>query len=184
MLIDQGGGDFDIEFNYDQIQWEAGQASGGNADGLGGNSARVGFSNGTGDPGTFFELPGSGVPGSFLDSGPPDTALVLNSLNSDVPGRYVFFARSGGISVVFGDDGGVMAAETAIVATQAQSGDLRQVVRANHDARGDAAAGGMSSMVMSQTGLSTSGASVWAKVGGGTLSGDFGGDLDLTHFAG
>ena len=40
--------DFDIEFNYDQIQWETGGASGGTS-GLGGTSARVGYSAGTGE---------------------------------------------------------------------------------------------------------------------------------------
>ena len=64
---DVAAGDFDIELNYGQIQWETGDASGGN-NGLGGSSARVGFSNGTTTSGTFYELPGSGVPGSFLDS--------------------------------------------------------------------------------------------------------------------
>lgn len=102
VLIDRSDvnpGDFDIEFNYDQIEWETGTASGGNASGLGGNSARVGFSNGTGASGTFFELPGSAVNGAFLDSGPAATALILNSLNSPVDGRYVFQARNGQIPV-------------------------------------------------------------------------------------
>src|SRR6266446_6445904 len=39
-------GCMDIEFNYDQVQWETGDASGGSG-GLGGSSARAGFSNGT-----------------------------------------------------------------------------------------------------------------------------------------
>src|SRR5690606_32670195 len=90
LLIDRSdiaAGDFDIMFNYDQIQWETGQASGGDDDGLGGDSARVGFSRGTGLPGTFFELAGSGVNGAFLDGGP--NALVTNQLNSGMDGRYV-----------------------------------------------------------------------------------------------
>jgi hypothetical protein len=85
---------FDIEFNYDQIEWETGQASGGSFDCLGGTSARVGFSNGTGDPGTFFELPGSGVNGAFLDSN-LETGLIHNNLNSDRLGRYLFRVRAG-----------------------------------------------------------------------------------------
>jgi len=88
-------GDFDIEFNYDQIQWETGGASGGNANGLGGSSARVGYSNGTGAPGTFLELPGSAVNGAFLNGG--INALVSGSLNSNVAGRYIFNARNGTI---------------------------------------------------------------------------------------
>jgi hypothetical protein len=41
---DTGAGNFDFEFNYDQIQWEARNASGG-VNGLGGSSARAGFSS-------------------------------------------------------------------------------------------------------------------------------------------
>jgi hypothetical protein len=90
---DTGTGNFDIEFNYDQILWETGGASGGSG-GLGGSSARVGWSNGTGDAGTFFELSGSAVNGAFLDSNLTD-GLIHNSLNSSVDGRYIFSARSG-----------------------------------------------------------------------------------------
>lgn len=97
---DTGPGNFDIEFNYDQIEWETGTASDGDSDGLGGDSARVGFSNGTGDEGTFFELEGSAINGAFLDGGPSETSLVQNSLNSMVPGRYIFFAREGGVTTV------------------------------------------------------------------------------------
>ena len=90
---DENAGDFDIEFNYDQIQWETGGASGGSG-GLGGSSARAGYSNGAGD---FFELAGSGVNGAFLDGGP--RSLVANSLNSDVEGRYLFAVRNGNVIV-------------------------------------------------------------------------------------
>jgi trimeric autotransporter adhesin len=102
ILVDRSDiapGDFDIEFNYEQITWETGGASGG-TNGLGGNSARVGFSNGV----DFnFELPGSAVNGAFLDDGPAATSLIQNSFNSEHDGRYVFFARGGGI----GDGDGV-----------------------------------------------------------------------------
>jgi len=94
---DTGAGNFDIVFNYDRILFETGDASNG-INGLGGSSASVGFSNGTGDPSTFVELPGSGVPGSFIDSG--TNALVLNRLNSDVNGRYIFNARGGSIQSI------------------------------------------------------------------------------------
>ncbi|MCI0401743.1 MAG: hypothetical protein L0Y67_01345 [Gammaproteobacteria bacterium] len=94
-------GDFDIEFNFDSIQWETGQASGGNIICQGGSSARVGFSNGTGDPETFFELEGSGIPGSFLNNN-TDTGLINNSLNSGQLGRYSFAVRNG-IPVTTGD---------------------------------------------------------------------------------
>lgn len=93
---DVGLGDFDIIFNYSQIQWEAGSASGGNASGLGGNSARVGFSNGTGAANSFFELEGSAVNGALLDGG--TNALISNRLNSNLDGRYIFNARNGAIT--------------------------------------------------------------------------------------
>jgi hypothetical protein len=86
---DTGTGNFDIEFNYDQMQWETGDASEG-INGLGGSPARVGYSNGSS---TAFELPGSGVSGAFLDGGP--NSLVGHSLNSGVNGRYLFQARNG-----------------------------------------------------------------------------------------
>jgi hypothetical protein len=88
---DTGAGNFDIEFNYDQIQWETGDASGG-TNGLGGSSARVGYSNGTGLPGTFFELPGSGVNGAFLDGGPMQLRSVSNG---GTAGRLDFMVRGG-----------------------------------------------------------------------------------------
>jgi hypothetical protein len=94
VLIDRSDrhpGDADLEFNYDTVLWESGDWSGGVL-GLGGLSARAGYSNGTGDPGTYYELPGSGVPGSFLDGS--STGLIHGSLNSLVPGRYVLSIRN------------------------------------------------------------------------------------------
>lgn len=96
ILIDRSDispGGFDIEFNYDQIQWETGDASGGSG-GLGGFSARAGYSNGTGAPATFFELPGSAVNGAFLDTNPA-SGLIYNRLNNPQNGRYLFFVRGG-----------------------------------------------------------------------------------------
>jgi hypothetical protein len=95
-------GDFDFIFNYDLIQWEAGQASGSDADGRGGSCARVGFSNGST---TAFELAGSGVCGAFLDSGIPavvagPNALINNRLNSNIDGRYLFRVRNGDVQGV------------------------------------------------------------------------------------
>ena len=92
VLVDRsdiGVGDFDFEFNYDTIGWETGRASGG-TNGLGGNSARVGYSNGST---VNFELAGSAVNGAFLDGGP--NSLIGNSLNSSIDGRYVFNVRNG-----------------------------------------------------------------------------------------
>ena len=87
---DNAPGDFDMEFNYFKVQWETGDASGG-FDGLGGSSARAGYASVSG---SAFELHGSGVPGSFLDTNVV-TGLIYNSTNSPVPGRYIFFFRSG-----------------------------------------------------------------------------------------
>lgn len=98
ILVDRSDvstGAFDIVFNYDKIEWEAGEASDGDSNGLGGDSARAGYSNGTGDPGTAFELPGSAVNGAFLDGG--SNALVSNRLNSNVDGRYIMQSRGGTI---------------------------------------------------------------------------------------
>jgi len=94
---DRGAGDFDFEFNYDQIQWETGDASGGSG-GLGGFSARAGYANGSGLPGTFLELTGSAVNGALLDSGP--NALIASSLNSNELGRYLFTVINGVVQPV------------------------------------------------------------------------------------
>lgn len=91
---DTGAGNFDFWFNYDQIQWEAGQASGSDPEGLGGSSARAGFSNGTGAPGTAFELMGSAINGAFLDD-ELDTGLIYNSRGTTLDGRYIFEVRNG-----------------------------------------------------------------------------------------
>ncbi len=90
ILIDRSDrypGDADIEFNYDHILWESGDWSRG-VGGLGGFSARAGYSNGTGLPGTSYELAGSGVPGSFLDGSAG--GLVHHSHDSPISGRYIF----------------------------------------------------------------------------------------------
>jgi hypothetical protein len=91
---DTGAGNFDIEFNYNSIQWETGDASGGSG-GLGGVSAAVGYSNGlSGASNVFFQLPGSLVNGALINGGP--NALIANSLNSGgVLGRYDFQVRGG-----------------------------------------------------------------------------------------
>lgn len=98
LLVDRsntGVGNFDIIFNYDRISWEAGDSTGG-TNGLGGSSARAGFSSGSGNPGNSFELPGSAVNGALLDGGA--NALISNRLNSTVDGRYIFFARDGAVT--------------------------------------------------------------------------------------
>jgi hypothetical protein len=87
---DIAAGDFDFEFNFDTINWETGDASGG-AGGIGGASARAGWSNGVA---TSFEIAGAAENGAYLDSNPV-TGLIHNSLNSNVDGRYIFQVRNG-----------------------------------------------------------------------------------------
>ncbi|MFZ0828024.1 MAG: nidogen-like domain-containing protein [Verrucomicrobiia bacterium] len=89
---DIGAGDFDMEFNYNQVQWETGDASGG-SDGLGGYPARVGYASYNG--GATFELDGSGIPGSFLDSNQTEGLIYETFTGSQVPGRYLFQFRNG-----------------------------------------------------------------------------------------
>lgn len=89
---DIAAGDFDIEFNYDRIRWEAGQASGSNALGLGGTSALVGYWTSATSNST---LAGSLVNGALIDGGP--NALIRNSLNSNELGRYIFQVRGGAV---------------------------------------------------------------------------------------
>ena len=97
---DRNAGDFDIVLNYDSIQWEAGEASGGDINGLGGSTARAGFSIGRGAPGSAFELIGSAVPGALLDNGV--VALIQSRRGSTTNGRYVFEIRPGDIETQVG----------------------------------------------------------------------------------
>jgi hypothetical protein len=92
---DRGSGDFDIIFNYDQIQWETGDASGGSA-GFGGLSAGVGFAAGDGNPSHFYSQPGTLQPGSFLDTN-SGTGLIHGSRGTSVLGRYIFPISNGGL---------------------------------------------------------------------------------------
>ncbi len=93
---DLGAGNFDLEYNYDSIQWETGGANDG-VNGLGGNPARAGYSNGlTASANTSLELPGSAVSGAFLDGSP--NSLAPHNLNTAVVGRYLFWVRNGAIT--------------------------------------------------------------------------------------
>lgn len=90
---DTGAGNFDIEFNYGQIQWETGDASGGFR-GLSGTPAAAGYSNGISGAGNvYYQLPGSLTSGAFLNGG--THSLVANDLNSTTPGRYDLQVRNG-----------------------------------------------------------------------------------------
>lgn len=89
---DVAAGDFDIQFNYDSILWEAGTASGAPPGGLGGTSALVGYWTSATSNAT---LPGSLVNGALIDGGP--NALVSHSLNSHILGQYNFQVRNGSV---------------------------------------------------------------------------------------
>ena len=67
-----------MEFNYNKVQWEWGDASKN-------SPPRAGFSDGIND----YELQGSGRGGRFMDTNML-TGLICRSLNSSVPGRYFF----------------------------------------------------------------------------------------------
>ncbi|HTY87830.1 MAG TPA: nidogen-like domain-containing protein [Candidatus Acidoferrum sp.] len=81
---DTAPGDFDLEFNYDKVQWQWGDVTVG-------IPPRAGFAN---NSLSGYELPGSGVDGAFMDTNTV-TGLIYNSLNSPVPGRYIFRFRGG-----------------------------------------------------------------------------------------
>ena len=91
---DTGTGNFDIYFNYGSMQWETGDASGG-TDGLGGSCAVAGYSNGSGNAGTYYQLPGSGVCGSLIDGG---SHALQTATNDGTPGQFLFQVRNGHVA--------------------------------------------------------------------------------------
>jgi Ca2+-binding RTX toxin-like protein len=84
-LVDRGGGDFDIVFRYEAINWTTGDSSGG-VNGLGGFVARMGYSAGNGVD--YYELEGSAN---------QDAVLALESIpgNTGFPGVHVFSVDNG-----------------------------------------------------------------------------------------
>ncbi|KMO40799.1 transporter [Methylobacterium variabile] len=97
---DTGTGNFDIYFNYGSIKWECSGSGGqGGANGFCGTTGTapsVGFSAGTGEAGTYYQLPGSLVAGAFLDGGP--NALATGT-NNGVPGQFLFPVRNGTVLI-------------------------------------------------------------------------------------
>jgi len=85
--VDVAPGDFDIEFNYERIEWERGAVG---SNGFGDPSARAGFHLGT----EYYELPGSGLASAFLDSN-TSTGLKFGSHGCETPGRYIYQIRGG-----------------------------------------------------------------------------------------
>lgn len=80
-LVDQGAGNFDIIFIYENIQRATADLAG---------IARAGYSPGGGRPGGF-ELPGSGDVNSILQ-------VDTNNGNTGTPGYWVFQVRGGQVS--------------------------------------------------------------------------------------
>jgi hypothetical protein len=105
---DTGTSNFDIEFNYDMILWETGDASNG-VDGYGGSPSRSGLSNGGNQT---LELQYSAQTLVQLDSNPvtgvPNfiTGLIYRSRNSTTPGRFIFQVRSGQVLGALNVDAG------------------------------------------------------------------------------
>ncbi|MEO0018616.1 MAG: hypothetical protein RLZZ522_1899, partial [Verrucomicrobiota bacterium] len=105
---DEGEGDFDVEFNYNSILWETGDASAG-VFGYGGSPARVGVSGGSGH---CLEYQGSGQTLAFLDADPASgtpsyqSGLIYQTYNSNVPGRILIPFRGGVPPVSFTVDAG------------------------------------------------------------------------------
>jgi hypothetical protein len=117
VIIDRGdvaAGDFDFEFNYSQILWDAGQASGGGSTGLcvdkeNCSPARAAWSNGSG---SMWEVAGSGVSDALLDGngatglinnqrtppGYPGNNLSGGGVVSTKQGRYLFAVRNGQVT--------------------------------------------------------------------------------------
>lgn len=171
---DRRAGDFDIQMNYNQIQWETGSASGGTS-GLGGSSARAGYSNADGTQ--YYEINGSAVPGAFLDNSAV-TALIRQS-NVSIPGRYLFEVRNGAIVLTSVDvdtraaSGVTQEASLAQVAQQSERAVVTQTVRAIASRVSDALRGQMGARQRSaEGGPSGFGLSAGDATGGtGQLSG-------------
>ncbi|WP_414928967.1 calcium-binding protein, partial [Pseudomonas sp. IT-P74] len=84
-LVGKGGGNFDVIFRYETVNWTTGSASGGTG-GLGGTVARAGYS--TGDGSSWYELPQSGNESAIL-------GLETTPGNTGVAGYYKFSIVSG-----------------------------------------------------------------------------------------
>lgn len=96
---DTGAGNFDLEYNYDKIQWDSGDDQWGDYGGIDGQTpAIVGMS--AGDFTSTVELDGSDEGRAFLDrkadgSRNLEKGLIYRKFNSDFPGRLVFPYRNG-----------------------------------------------------------------------------------------
>ena len=91
VLVDRSDvspGDFDIEFNFESIEWDISD------DCVTQEVSRVGYSDGTGPDGVSFELEGSGVRGGLVDQNDL-TGLANNARDASRLGRFAFEVRGG-----------------------------------------------------------------------------------------
>ncbi len=131
VLVDRSNigssGDFDAEFNYDQMLWEEGKDSGG-VNGYGNKPGRVGITNGVN---RTIEAQYSGetlkqldfTPAGFPNAGSINytTGLIYRKRNSSVPGRMIFQFRNGNLlgalQVNAGQDLNISSAATTATVT-------------------------------------------------------------------
>ena len=96
---DRRAGDFDFEFNYDRILWEAGDLNNIAFGGVCGSLCdppSVGYSNGlAGSANVSFEWPGSHVAGAFLDRNTSTGLKYRQFGGSGVNGRLLFQVING-----------------------------------------------------------------------------------------
>lgn len=83
ILTDRSGGDFDVQFRYERLEWTTGDASGGSW-GLGGTPAQAGYDAGNGQQ--YFILPGSRT---------ADVLNLVNTSNTGEAGVWSFAIRNG-----------------------------------------------------------------------------------------
>ncbi len=129
-----------LTFNYDQVLWETGDASGG-SNGFGGVPALAGYTDGSGTAGTWFQFPGSLQTKQLLDPDQTDSdpdrglfALVKGTKDAGGQlGRYVFDV--GGSGVLVGSLSGLVtdtgANPVANVTIEATSGALSYTTTTN-----------------------------------------------------
>jgi Nidogen-like/PEP-CTERM motif len=93
---DVGAGDFDIYFDYGSMQWDTGDSSGGNGEGLcdgnTGNPAVAGYSDGTGD---VVEVQGSGICSALIDGG---IDALITQTDDGVAGQILYEVRNGEVA--------------------------------------------------------------------------------------
>lgn len=85
LLVDAGNGNFDMMMNYDKVGWDHNGTVG------------IGYTNGSGNPNTFYELPGSRTSGALLDGSA--SGLIHSNLNTAQLGRYLFSVRGGSLPI-------------------------------------------------------------------------------------